>query len=66
VSRLGDKFQVLHGSFDRQSMILLQFFLEDTYREFWSDWDYLPIKKRREDNAQGEYVVFLGGLLSVM
>lgn len=34
---VGDKFEVLHRSFERQPMILLQFSSEDTYRGFWSD-----------------------------
>jgi uncharacterized protein (DUF1330 family) len=58
---VGDQFEVLHGSFDRQSMILLQFPSEDAYRGFWSDPDYLPIKKLREDNTVSEHVAFPGG-----
>jgi uncharacterized protein (DUF1330 family) len=58
---LGDKFEVLRGSFDRQSMILLQFPSEDAYRAFWSDPDYLPIKKLREDNTQSEHIAFASG-----
>ena len=58
---VGDKFEVLKGSFERQSMILLQFSSEDTYRGFWSDPDYLPIKKLREDNTESEHVAFPGG-----
>lgn len=58
---VGDKFEVLEGSFERQSIILLQFSSEDTYRGFWSDPDYLPIKKLREDNTESEHIAFPGG-----
>ena len=62
---MGDQFEVLHGSFDRQSMILLQFPSEDAYRGFWSDPDYLPIKKLREDNTENEHIAFPSGFSTV-
>jgi len=61
----GDQFEVLHGSFDRQSMILLQFPSEDAYRGFFADPDYLPIKKLREDNTESEHVAFPGGFSAI-
>jgi len=30
-------------------------------REFWSDPDYLPLKKLREGNTEGDCITFPGG-----
>ena len=57
----GDGFEVLDGSFPRQTMILLQFPSEEAYRGFWWDPDYLPIKKLREDNTDADHIAFAGG-----
>ncbi|MDG1231088.1 MAG: DUF1330 domain-containing protein [Pseudomonadales bacterium] len=62
---VGDNFEVLHGSFKRQSVILLQFPSFDAYRGFWTDPDYLPIKKLREDNTDSEHVAFPSGFSAV-
>jgi uncharacterized protein (DUF1330 family) len=61
----GDQFEVLHGRFDRQSMILLQFPSEEAYRGFWEDPDYQRIKKLREDNTVSEHVAFPSGFSAV-
>ena len=56
-----DQFEVLHGSFDRESITLLQFSSRDAYRRFREDPAYQPSKKQREDNTVCEYVAFPGG-----
>lgn len=56
-----DQFEVLDGSFNRRSMILLQFPSQEAFRGFWNDPDYAPLKKLREDNTEGEQVAFAGG-----
>ncbi|MDE0989113.1 MAG: DUF1330 domain-containing protein [Pseudomonadales bacterium] len=62
---MGDKFEVLRGSFNRQSMILLQFPSEDAYRGFREDPDYQPIKKLREDNMMSVHIAFPWGFSAV-
>ena len=57
----GDQFEVLDGNWTRPQVILLQFPSEEAYRGFWWDDDYLPIKKLREDNTEGDHIAFPGG-----
>ncbi len=57
----GDGFEVLDGSFPRQTMILLQFQSKDDYLGFWNDPDYAGIKKLREDNTEADHIAFPGG-----
>lgn len=56
-----DQIEVLDGAWPRQQMVLLKFPSEDAYRSFWSDPDYLPMKKLREDNTEGDHITFPGG-----
>ena len=60
-----DKFEVLDGTFNRRSMILLQFPSEESFRAFWNDPDYAPLKRLREDNTEGEQVAFAAGFVAV-
>ena len=55
-----DQFEILDGSWPRQQMILLRFPSEEAYRGFWSDPDYLPLKRLREDNTHGDHITFPG------
>ena len=61
----GIDFEVLDGTWPRQSMILLDFPSEEAYRGFWWDDDYLPIKKLREDNTDADHIAFPGGFIPV-
>lgn len=60
-----DQFEVLDGSFDRRSMILLEFPSKAAFEGFWNDPDYAPLKKLREDNTEGEQVAFAAGFSPV-
>ena len=61
VACAGTEYEVLDGAFPRESVVLLQFPTEEAYRGFWWDPDYLPIKKLREDNTDGDHIAFPGG-----
>lgn len=56
-----DQIEILDGAWPRQQMVLLKFPSEKAYRDFWSDPDYLPLKKLREDNTEGDHITFPGG-----
>lgn len=56
-----DRLEILDGNWPRQQMILLKFPSEESYLGFWSDPDYLPLKKLREDNTEGDHITFPGG-----
>lgn len=56
-----DQFEILDGAWPRQQTVLLKFPSEKAYRGFWSDPDYLPLKKLREDNTEGDHITFPAG-----
>lgn len=56
-----DQLEVLDGAWPRRQMVLLKFPSEEAYRSFWSDPDYLPLKKLREDNTEGDHITFPAG-----
>jgi len=55
-----EQLRVLDGAWPRKQMVLLKFPSEKAFKDFWSDPDYLPMKKLREDNTEGDHIIFPG------
>jgi uncharacterized protein (DUF1330 family) len=53
-------YEVLEGQWPTGTFITLRFPSEQAFKAFWSDPDYLPYKRLREDNSEGTHLMVRG------
>jgi uncharacterized protein (DUF1330 family) len=59
---MGAEFEVLDGAWPHQSVVMLGFPSQQTFRDFWYGDEYRPMKELREANSHGDHISFPGAV----